>query len=189
MPSSTNGWNLIFTTAYSFNPTNAFAPLPRAALGVFSLPTVTQDGAFYFTTNTSLPNGITLKLGNLNRSNRYDLQLYGARDATTFRTTLYTVTGTSAQTNQLQTSGTGMDTNSSGAACNYNASKVASFLDVTPDTNGQITINFRSTNDLGTSYLTTNPAISLNGTTNYWNNIIATTNTNFVFADNTTNVS
>ena len=187
-----SGWNFRFATSYSFNPTNAFAPLPRADLGVFALPTVTQDGAFYFTTNTALSNGITAQVGSLNRSNRYTVRLYGARDATVTRTTVYTVTGTNSQTNSLQTSGTGIDTNSAGSVCNYNASRFLTFYDVAPDTNSQITINFRSTNDL--AYLNAlsveefekvAPVVSLRGnSTLYWTKGVPFADPGATVADN-----
>ena len=187
-----SGWNFTFASAFGFNPTNAFAPAPRAELGVFALPSVTQDGAFYFTTNTAYPNGITAKIGGLNQSNRYTVRLYGARDATTTRTTVYTVTGTNVQTNSLQTSGTGIDTNSSGVACNYNASKFLTFYDVAPDTNSEITVNFRSTNDI--AYLNAlsieefervAPIISLQGNTVlYWTKGVAFTDPGAIVNDN-----
>ena len=187
-----SGWNFTFASSFGFNPTNAFAPAPRAELGAFALPSVTQDGAFYFTTNAAYPNGITAKIGGLNQSNRYTVRLYGARDATVTRTTVYTVTGTNVQTNSLQTSGIGMDTNSSGSTCNYNASKFLTFYDVAPDTNSQITVNFRSTNDL--AYLNAlsveeferlAPVISLQGnSTLYWTKGVAFTDPGATVTDN-----
>lgn len=172
---SATAWNLAFTSNYGFNPSGTFAPAPRADLGALALASATQDAAFYVA-STNYPSGMTFKIGALNRTNRYIVRIYGARDTTNSRTTIYTVTGTNAQTNSLQTSGLGIDTNSSGSACNYNASKLATFYDVAPDSNSQITVNFRTNNDF--AYLNAlsleefekvAPVITLRGnSTLYW---------------------
>lgn len=189
-------WNLAFTSNFGFNPSGTFAPLPRADLGALALASATQDAAFYVA-STNYPSGMTFKIGALNRTNRYIVRIYGARDTTNSRTTIYTVTGTNAQTNSLQTSGLGIDTNSSGGICNYNASKLATFYDVAPDSNSQIAVNFKTNNDF--AYLNAlsieefekvAPVITLRGnSTLYWTKDVPFTDPGAAVSDNVDSAS
>jgi hypothetical protein len=119
------------------NVTNndSLAVSPNATLGVFNVSNAVVDGMYTPDANT----GTTLKLSGLNRSNTYQLKLFGSRGDPERRLTLYTVTGQGTNQATLVTSGTNMSSGST----NYNHTMVAVLTNLIPDTNGALSVNYR----------------------------------------------
>ena len=108
---------------------------PNATLGVFNVSSAAVDGMYTTDANT----GTTLKLSGLNRSNTYQLKLFGSRGDPERRLTLYTVTGQGTNQATLVTSGTNMSSGST----NFNHTMVAVLTNLVPDTNGALSVNYR----------------------------------------------
>ena len=95
-----------------------------SAIGVFNVPTAYSD-AINTTTNASY------YFYNVNANLTYDFSLYGARDATTTRTTLYNVEGSNTGSGSVTTSGLGIG----GTGINYNNSSLVNITGITSTTN------------------------------------------------------
>ena len=129
-----SGVRLEFTGGTVTN-NDSLAVTPNATLGVFNVSSAAVDGMYTTDANT----GTTLKLSGLNRSNTYQLKLFGSRGDPERRLTLYTVTGQGTNQATLVTSGTNMSSGST----NFNHTMVAVLTNLVPDTNGALSVNYR----------------------------------------------
>jgi len=129
-----SGVRLEFTGGTVTN-NDSLAVTPNATLGVFNVSNAVVDGMYTTDANT----GTTLKLSGLNRSNTYQLKLFGSRGDPERRLTLYTVTGQGTNQATLVTSGTNMSSGST----NFNHTVVAVLTNLVPDTNGALSVNYR----------------------------------------------
>jgi hypothetical protein len=133
---TSTGYTLYYNTDVSWN--TGFGVLPNPALGVFNEANVLIDGVY---TTSSLTNGATLTIAKLNPNNAYTLQLFGSRDATETRATLYTLTGANTVSGTLTNSGMGLG----GPGTNYNNSNILTFPNLHPSHDGLITLNYKVT--------------------------------------------
>ena len=116
------------STTYYFTPnvgggfnTNFITGNPNlSALGVFNIPTVYSD-AINTTTNCSY------YFYNINQNLTYDFSLLGSRDATTTRTTQYTIEGSNTGSGSVTTSGFGVG----GTGTNYNTANLVNITGIT----------------------------------------------------------
>ena len=128
------GYALYFDTDVSWS--TGFGVLPNTSLGVFSEANVLIDGVY---TTSSVTNGATLTIAKLNPNNAYTLQLFGARDATETRATLYTLTGANTVSGTLTNSGIGIG----GPGTNYNNNSILTFSNLHPTRDGLISLNYK----------------------------------------------
>jgi hypothetical protein len=108
-------------------------------LGDLAVASATDD--YFFTTGTQF---LLFTLGGLDGSKSYSLELFGTRDTSSTRETLYTVTdlnGTSTAT--LQTSGTGAGS----LGGTGNDDEISTFAGLIPNASNQITLRFESNNE------------------------------------------
>ena len=176
---ATNGFaNLVTsqgnTTTYYFTPnlgggfnTNFITGSPNlSALGVFNIPTVYSD-AINTTTNCSY------YFYNINQNLTYDFSLLGSRDATTTRTTQYTIEGSNTGSGSVTTSGFGVG----GTGTNYNTANLVNITGITSTNFGGsigngVKITVAATSG-GFGYLN---AMSMNGYIGYLNGGTTTLN-------------
>ena len=176
---ATNGFaNLVTsqgnTTTYYFTPnvgggfnTNFITGSPNlSALGVFNIPTVYSD-AINTTTSCSY------YFYNINQNLTYDFSLFGSRDATTTRTTQYTIEGSNTGSGSVTTSGFGVG----GTGTNYNTANLVNITGITSTNFGGslgngVKITVAATSG-GFGYLN---AMSMNGYIGYLNGGTTTLN-------------
>lgn len=131
--------DLVYTTAVATN---------TASLGVGAAPTPFNITTAYedaiFSTGTTAPTGITIRLSQLDLTKTYKFTLFGSRSAADSRTTNFSITGGTTVAGTLQTSGA----NLGGAGVNYNNSSVLVLGDpsgLAPNVSSQIDITFYAT--------------------------------------------
>ena len=122
----------------------------------FRVGTATRD--FFYTQGTNVG---TIVFSDLNPTTTYNLELYGTRDNTEIRTTLYTATGGTGvpQTATLQTSGAGAGAN--GATGNNNT--IVALNGLTPTAAGLLSLTVQTNNGtfgyIGSAALTDTSAV------------------------------
>ena len=134
------------------------APNP-SLLGDFAIATATQDYFFVGSAGTA-----TITLSGLSPSLTYNFLFYGGRDNTQTRTTRYTITDNlGSQFVDLQTSGTGIGTNTTAYPTGYsngNDDQIVSLTGRVPTSGGNLTLTLSNvTGDF--SYLGTLGIVSV----------------------------
>ena len=105
---------------------------PAFFLGVDPDEVSVADDALYSQSNTNLT------LSGLDPAKSYNFDLFGTRDATGTRVTLYTLTGANSDSGTLTTSGTGIGT----GGVNYNNDTILTLAGLIPNGSGEISLNF-----------------------------------------------
>lgn len=131
------GVGLTFTTGWQSNGFNNGGLLAPSSSLLGNIASKNATGDYYFVQN----NSATLTLTGLNPLMTYDFKMFGTRETTEVRRTLYTVTDINGtHTFTLQTSGAGIGA----GGYNGNNNTFANFNGLVPDGSGTITLKVES---------------------------------------------
>ncbi|WOO39725.1 hypothetical protein [Rubellicoccus peritrichatus] len=128
--SNSDGYALELTT--TFTSRNLVGPA-ATTIGDLSISTATSDSLY--TTGTGQV--ATLILSGLNSDTLYNFSFFGSRDTTSTRLTTYRVSGSTTESQELQTSGVDLG----GSGINMNNSSTSNIGNIAPDGSMNITID------------------------------------------------